>query len=67
MRAGEEAEKQMAFYLRRTFAKANDYYVLNDLRIVHGGSVAQIDQLQSLRHTAYLLHCEIKKLCTAPN
>jgi len=45
MRAGEEAEKQMAFYLRRTFAKANDYYVLNDLRIVHGGSVAQIDHL----------------------
>ncbi|MES2637780.1 MAG: NERD domain-containing protein [Pseudomonadota bacterium] len=45
IRAGEEAEKQMAFYLKRAFGKNNDCYVLNDLRIVYGEDTAQIDHL----------------------
>ena len=45
IRAGEEAEKQMAFYLQRTFGKTKDFFVLNDLRIVHDSDVAQIDHL----------------------
>lgn len=45
VRAGEEAEKQMAFYLQRTFGKLKDFFVLNDLRIVHDSDVAQIDHL----------------------
>ncbi|PPD11164.1 MAG: hypothetical protein CTY27_07055 [Methylotenera sp.] len=45
MRAGEEAEKQMAFYLKRAFANSNDCFVLNDLRIIHNDDVAQVDHL----------------------
>ena len=45
IRAGEEAEKQMAFYLKRTFGKVKDCFVLHDLRIIHDGDVAQIDHL----------------------
>lgn len=45
IRAGEEAEKQMAFYLKRAFANDKDCFVLNDLRVIHSGDVAQIDHL----------------------
>ena len=45
LRAGEEAEKQMAFYLQRAFRKRDDCFVINDLRVVHDGDVAQIDHL----------------------
>ena len=45
IRAGEDAEKQMAFYLQRAFGKAKYFFVLNDLRIVHDSDVAQIDHL----------------------
>lgn len=45
IRAGEEAEKQMAFYLNRSFRKCEDCFVINDLRIVHDGDAAQIDHL----------------------
>lgn len=44
-RAGEEAEKQMAFYLQRAFRKNDDCFVINDLRVVHDGDAAQIDHL----------------------
>jgi len=44
-RAGEKAEKQMAFYLQRAFRKRNDYFVINDLCITHDGEPAQIDHL----------------------
>jgi len=33
LRAGQEAERQMAFYLHRAFATAPDIHILNDLRI----------------------------------
>ncbi|NOT20354.1 MAG: hypothetical protein HOP24_08815 [Sideroxydans sp.] len=45
VRAGEEAEKQMAFYLNRAFRKRDDCFVLNDLRVVYDGDVAQMDHL----------------------
>jgi hypothetical protein len=45
-RAGAEAEKQMAHYLRRAFADDPDIAVFNDLRIVDdAGEVAQFDHL----------------------
>jgi len=45
LRAGEDAEKQMAFYLQRAFRKRDDCFVINDLRVVYDGDVAQIDHL----------------------
>ena len=45
LRAGEKAEKQMAFYLQREFRKRDDCFVINDLRVVHDGDIAQIDHL----------------------
>lgn len=45
IRAGEDAEKQMAFYLQRSFAKKDNCFVLNDLRVIHNDDVAQIDHL----------------------
>lgn len=44
-KAGEEAEKQMAFYLQRAFRKRDDCFVINDLSITHDGEPAQIDHL----------------------
>lgn len=43
--AGDAAEKQMAFYLKREFRIAKDIWVINDLRIGHDGEFAQIDHL----------------------
>lgn len=45
LKAGIEAEIQMAFYLKRSFGKNDDYFIINDLRITHEGDVAQIDHL----------------------
>jgi ssDNA-binding Zn-finger/Zn-ribbon topoisomerase 1 len=45
LRAGEEAEKQMAFYLQRAFRKRDDCFVINDLRVSHDGDFAWIDHL----------------------
>ena len=44
-KAGFEAEKQMAFYLRRAFAEDKDIHVFNDVRFERNGEVAQIDHL----------------------
>lgn len=43
--AGYEAEKQMAFYLRRAFGESKDVFVFNDLKIERNGEVSQIDHL----------------------
>lgn len=43
--AGDAAEKQMAFYLKREFGGAKDIWIINDLRIGHAGEFAQIDHL----------------------
>lgn len=42
---GYQAEKQMAFYLKRTFQNSNDVQVINDLRLAMNDDVAQIDHL----------------------
>jgi len=42
---GHEAEKQMAFYLKRAFQESNDIFVINDLRIGMNDDIAQIDHL----------------------
>jgi len=44
IRAGQKAEKQMAYYLKREFGKDNSIFVFNDLRLVDD-EVAQIDHL----------------------
>jgi Nuclease-related domain/Topoisomerase DNA binding C4 zinc finger len=45
LKAGDNAEKQMAFYLGRAFANPEDCYVINDLRIHYKNDTAQIDHL----------------------
>ncbi len=43
--AGDKAERQMAFYLKREFGDSKDIYIINDLRLVDEDDVAQIDTL----------------------
>lgn len=43
--AGYEAEKQMAFFLRRAFAETPDVLVFNDITFERNGERAQIDHL----------------------
>ena len=45
LKAGENAEKQMAFYLGRTFSNQEDCYIINDLRLIYKNDAAQIDHL----------------------
>lgn len=45
LRAGWEAEKQMAFYLERAFGRSERFHVFHDLRLEHDGAIAQIDHL----------------------
>lgn len=45
VRAGEEAEKDMAFRLARRFGNDADVHIINDLRIEHEGNAFQIDHL----------------------
>jgi hypothetical protein len=54
-KAGYEAEKQMAFYLRRAFAESSDVFVFNDLRLVRNEEVAQIDHLVLHRYGFYVI------------
>ncbi|WP_435626841.1 nuclease-related domain-containing protein [Candidatus Ferrigenium straubiae] len=43
--AGQKAEEQMAFYLKRFFAPSPDVFVLNGIRLEHAGDAAQMDHL----------------------
>jgi hypothetical protein len=54
-RTGAKAERDMAFYLRRAFGDCDDVYVFNDLRLEHGGEVAQIDHLILHRHGFFII------------
>jgi hypothetical protein len=45
VRAGEDAEKDMAFRLARRFGNDTNVHVINDLRIEHEGNAFQIDHL----------------------
>ncbi|MEE9331624.1 MAG: NERD domain-containing protein [Methylophilaceae bacterium] len=53
--AGERAEKQMAFYLERSFEQESDFIVINDLRIKHGRNVAQIDHLIITKYAFFII------------
>ncbi|SMP64244.1 Nuclease-related domain-containing protein [Neorhodopirellula lusitana] len=44
-KAGYEAEKQMAFFLRRAFMESRDVLVYNDITLERKGERAQIDHL----------------------
>lgn len=45
IRAGNEAEKEMAFRLQRRFGTDSTTHIINDLRIEHDGNAFQIDHL----------------------
>ncbi|MFK7601014.1 nuclease-related domain-containing protein [Deinococcus sp. SM5_A1] len=49
-RAGYEAERQMAHYLKRAFGEKPEIKLLHNLRIERQGEVAQIDHLVLYRH-----------------
>ncbi|MEI7833351.1 MAG: NERD domain-containing protein [bacterium] len=61
-KAGMEAEKQMAFYLRRSFASDANIYIANSVRIDIDGDVAQIDHL--VIHPYGLIIVESKSVTT---
>jgi hypothetical protein len=54
-KAGENAEKQMAFYLSRAFANQEDCYVINDLRIHYKNDTAQIDHLVVTQYGLFII------------
>lgn len=54
--AGAQAERDMAFYLRRAFGDHRpDVFVINDLRVLLDEKVAQIDHLVIHRHGMVLI------------
>ncbi|MBA3995856.1 MAG: hypothetical protein C0466_01615 [Candidatus Accumulibacter sp.] len=64
IRAGEEAEKDMAFRLARRFGNEADVHVINDLRIEHEGNAFQIDHLLVTRWGLFIVesksvHCPV--------
>ncbi len=54
-KAGEDAEKQMAFYLSRAFSNQEDLYVINDLRVIHKNDAAQIDHLVITQYGLFII------------
>ena len=57
IRAGQEAERQMAFYLGRKFGGDNDVLVLNDIRLEDDAQVGacQIDHLVTHKHGVFIV------------
>lgn len=62
-KSGFEAEKQMAFYLKRAFADTPDIYVINDLRLQTHDDAAQIDHL--IIHTYGFIAIESKSVTSS--
>ena len=62
IKAGQNAEKQMAFYLERFFDEDESIAIINDLRLVHKNAVAQIDHL--IIHTFGFIIIESKSVTT---
>ncbi|XZG70279.1 nuclease-related domain-containing protein [Chitinibacteraceae bacterium HSL-7] len=58
--AGDAAEREMAFYMKRYFADSPDFLVLHDLRLVLEDDVAQIDHL--IIHAAGVTTVETKSV-----
>lgn len=61
--AGNEAEKQMAHYLRRAFGDNPNVHIFNNLRLEHGQEVVQIDHL--LFHRAGFIIVESKSVTSS--
>jgi hypothetical protein len=59
-KAGDEAERQMAHYLKRVFGDNPNVHVVNHLRLEHEGEVAQIDHL--IFHRAGFIIVESKSV-----
>ena len=55
LKAGDEAERQMAFLLDRRFEDRDDVFVLHDLRIQKGKYAFQIDHLVVTRYGIALI------------
>ena len=55
LKAGEDVEKQMAFYLSRTFRTQEDFYVINDLRVIYKNDTAQIDHLVVTQYGLFIV------------
>lgn len=55
IQAGRDAERDMAFYLRRAFGEDARVHVFHDLRLMRGEEVAQIDHLLLHRHGAFII------------
>lgn len=58
--AGDAAEKEMAFYLRRYFGDDAEVFILNDIRLEMDGDAAQMDHV--LIHPAGLTIVESKSV-----
>jgi len=58
IKSGDDAERQMAHYLKREFGKQDDCFVLNDLRLLDVSDqdeIAQIDHLLVTRYGFFLV------------
>lgn len=53
--AGQKAEQEMAFYLRRAFKDSPEFWVFNGLRFVFGEETAQIDHLVLHRYGVIII------------
>ena len=62
-RAGDDAEKQMAFYLRRAYSTDPDVHVFHGLRFKQGEDAAQIDHL--ILHRSGAIIVESKSVTSA--
>ncbi|AXK40400.1 nuclease-related domain-containing protein [Crenobacter cavernae] len=58
--AGDAAEKELAFYLKRYFADDSEVFVLNDIRIAFNDDAAQMDHL--IIHSAGMTIVETKSV-----
>lgn len=62
-KAGDDAELQMAHYLKRAFGSDSNVHVFNNLRLEHEGEVAQIDHL--VFHRAGFIIVESKSVTSS--
>ncbi len=58
LKAKEDAESQMAFYLYHALATQENCYVLNDLRIIYKTEIAQIDHLIITQYGLFIIKSE---------
>ena len=64
-RAGDEAERQMVFYLRRAYGTNPDVHAFHNLRFEQGEDAAQIDHL--ILHRSGVIIVESKSVTLLPS